>query len=168
MDVQMVFYDFFHISYQKLEIWERLFFTLCSRPPSVMNYWRWPRNVKEKWSILNFYFLVRNMKKIIKYHLNIYKKYMLDQTLEGVPQKLRLPCPSEVQNWKGRGRLNFWARALKFFAVTYLLKIFKWYLHHFFISVIICHLPKSWKAYYSRSCVFHALYNSCITPSSCF
>ena len=28
--------------------------------------------MKEKWSIFNFYFLVRNMKKIIKYHLNIY------------------------------------------------------------------------------------------------
>ena len=97
------------------------------------------------------------MKKIIKYHLNIYKKYMLDQNLEGVAQKVRLPRPSEVQNWKGHGRLNFWARALKFFTDTYFLKIFKWYLDHFFISVMICHLPKSWKAYYSRCCVFHAV-----------
>ena len=95
------------------------------------------------------------MKKIIKYHLNIHKKYMLDQNLEGVPQKVRLPRPSEVQNWKGRGRRNFWARALKFCTDTYFLKIFKWYLHHFLISVTVCHLPKSWKAYYSRCCVFH-------------
>ena len=94
------------------------------------------------------------MKKIIKYHLNIYKKYMLDQNLEGVAQKVRLPRPSEVQNWKGRGRLNFWARALKFFTDTYFLKIFKWNLYNFFISVIICHLPESWKAYYSRCCIF--------------
>ena len=97
------------------------------------------------------------MKKIIKYHLNIHKKYMLDQNLEGVPQKVRLPHPSEVQNWKGRGRRNFWARALKFCTDTYFLKIFKWYLHHFLISVTVCHLPKSWKAYYSRCCVFHGV-----------
>ena len=47
------------------------------------------------------------MKKIIRYHLNIYKKYMLDQNLEGLAQKVMLPRPSEVQNWKGMAGLIF-------------------------------------------------------------
>ena len=29
-------------------------------------------------------------------------------------QKIRLPCLSEVQNWNGHGRLNFWATTFKF------------------------------------------------------
>jgi hypothetical protein len=32
---------------------------------------------------------------------------MLDQNLEGVAQKMRLPRPSEAQILKERGRLNF-------------------------------------------------------------
>ena len=50
---------------------------------------------------------IKDTEIFIKHHLFVYKKYMLDQNLEGVAQKMRLPRPSEVQNLKGRGRLNF-------------------------------------------------------------
>ena len=34
----------------------------------------------------------------IKHHLFVYKRYMTDQNLEGLTQKIWLPRPSEVQN----------------------------------------------------------------------
>ena len=34
----------------------------------------------------------------IKHHLFVYKRYMLDQSLEGMAQKMTLPRPLQVQN----------------------------------------------------------------------
>ena len=82
--------------------------------------------------------------------MNIYKKCMLDQNLEGVAQKMRLPRPSEAQNWKGRGRLNFWATALKFCTSTYFSKIFKWYLYDIFIFPLVSYFEKMQKSDMSR------------------
>ena len=89
-------------------------------------------------------------KNFIWYHLKTYKKYMLDQNLEGVAQKMRLPCLSEAQNWKGRGRLNFCATALKFCTSTYFSKIFKWYLHDIFILPLVSDFEKMQKSDMSR------------------
>ena len=75
---------------------------------------------------------------------------MLDQNLEGVAQKMRLPRPSEAQNWKGRGRLNFWATALKFCTSTYFSKIFKWYLYDIFIFPLVSYFEKMQKSDMSR------------------
>ena len=82
--------------------------------------------------------------------MNIYKKCMLDQNLEGVAQKMRLPRPSEVQNWKGCGRLNFWATAQKFCTSSYFLKIFKWYLYNIFIFPLVSDFEKMQKSDMSR------------------
>ena len=109
------------------------------------------------------------MKKIIKYHLNTYKKCMLDQNLEGVAQKMRLPRPSEAQNWKGHGRLNFWATALKFCTSTYFSKIFKWYLHDIFIFPLVSDFEKmqksdmsrlQWSLDHTNSCKGQTFFNS--------
>ena len=50
----------------------------------------------------------------------------------GVTQKLGLPRPFKVQNWNGRGRLNFWATPMKLCKIAFFIKIFKWYYYLFF------------------------------------
>ena len=63
---------------------------------------------------------------------------------------MRLPRPSEAQILKERGRLNFWATALKFCTTTYFLKIFKWYLYNIFIFPLVSDLEKMQKNDMSR------------------
>ena len=57
-----------------------------------------PTQEKKKWLFSNFSFPVRDTKNWIKYHLNAYKKSIIDQNLEGVAEKLSLPRPLEFQN----------------------------------------------------------------------
>ena len=51
---------------------------------------------------------------------------VLDQNLEDVAQKMRLPRPLEVQNWNGSSWLNFWATSSRFWENSHLFKMFKW------------------------------------------
>tara|TARA_Y100001956_G_C3963933_1_gene117975 strand:+ start:279 stop:458 length:180 start_codon:yes stop_codon:yes gene_type:complete len=41
---------------------------------------------------------IKDTEIFIKHHLFVYKRYMLDQSLEGVAQKMTLPRPLQVQN----------------------------------------------------------------------
>ena len=75
--------------------------------------------------------------------MNIYKKYILFQNLRNVAQKLCLPCSFKVQNWNGRGKLDFSATHLKFWKNVYFLKIFKWYYYHFLIFLLGSDLEKT-------------------------
>ena len=59
-----------------------------------------------------------------------YKKSIIDQNLKGIAHPKRLPCPWKVQNWNGRGRLNFWATPSKFWRKWYFFKIYKWCYYH--------------------------------------
>ena len=79
----------------------------------------------------NFSFPVTDTKNWWKYHLMAYKKSIIDQNLKGIAHLKRLPCPWEVWNWNGRGRLNFWATPFKFWKKWYFSKIYKWYYYHF-------------------------------------
>ena len=41
---------------------------------------------------------IKNTEFFIKHHLFVFKRYMLDKSLEGVVQKMTLPRPLQVQN----------------------------------------------------------------------
>ena len=41
---------------------------------------------------------IKDTEIFIKHHLFVYKRYMLDQSLEGVAQKMTLSDPLQVQN----------------------------------------------------------------------
>ena len=58
-------------------------------------------------------FLLEIQKNWWKYYLKAYKKSIIDQNLKGIAHLKRLPCPWEVWNWNGHGRLNFWATPSK-------------------------------------------------------
>ena len=128
-----MFYSFFCIFNRKAEIWEKLLFILRSSPQVVyiLNHdflYHLGAILKKKKNLFsNFSFLVEDTEKWIKHHFFVYKKSITDQNFKGIPQKIGLPCPWEVQNWNGRGGRNFWATTSKFWENSYFLKIFKWY-----------------------------------------
>ena len=125
---QMMFYSFFCISNRKAEFWKELLFHHKSTLRRILknSYVGWPRFVVKKKLFSKFSFPVRDTKKWIKHHLFVYKRSKNDQNFKDLAQKLRLPCPWQVQNWNGRGGRNFWATTSKFWENSYFLKIFKW------------------------------------------
>ena len=103
--VQMIFYSIFCVSNRKARIREKLLFPFLSSPQVVIIvhnngifYHLGATQEKKKWLFSNFSFPVRDTKNWIKYHLNTYKKSIIDQNLEGVAEKLSLPHPLEFQN----------------------------------------------------------------------
>ena len=80
----------------------------------------------------------------------VYKIYIFFQNLEGVAQKLSLPRPFILQNSKGRGRPNFWARPSKFWKNIYFLKINKWCYHDILVSLLVSDLKKMTRTFLSR------------------
>ena len=50
---------------------------------------------------------IKDTEIFIKHHLFVYKRYMLDQNLEGVAHQMALSRPLQDQNGNGRSRLNF-------------------------------------------------------------
>ena len=116
IDKQMIFYKIFCISIRKSNRREK--------PKNCHEIW--PPDGKYEWFLAiytiggpfvtsnfqffpNFWLLDRDTENFINYHLFIYKRFMLDQNLKDLAQKLGLPHPSQVQNWNGRGGLIFWA-----------------------------------------------------------
>ena len=90
-----------------------------------------------------------DIKIITTHHLYIYKSCVFTQNLEGVTQKISLPCPWPFETSQGRGRLIFWATTSKFGEKTHLLMIFKWYEIMFLIPPLVSDLKKSgWAAPY--------------------
>ena len=85
---------------------------------------------------------IKDTEFFIKHHLFVYKRYILDQNLEGLTKEKRLPCPWQSQNRNGRSRLNFWATSSKFWENSYFLKMFKWYLNQFWIFSMVQELQK--------------------------
>ena len=69
----------------------------------------------------------------------------------GVAQKLGLPCPFEIQNSSGHGRLKFWATPSKFSKMAYFLEMFKWYYYHFKTFLHASDLEKCLLALASRA-----------------
>ena len=65
-----------------------------------------------------------DIKIIITHHLYIYKSCVFTQNLEGVTQKISLPCPWEVWNGQGRGSVIFQATLFKFCGKLTSFKIF--------------------------------------------
>ena len=59
-----------------------------------------------------------------------------------VAPKLRELRPFWVQNTNGRGTLNFWARSLKLWNFTYLLKVFQCLFINFLLSLIVLEIAK--------------------------
>jgi hypothetical protein len=57
-----------------------------------------PTQDKENLIFENCWIPVKDGNFFIKHHLFVYKRYMTDQNLEGLTQKIWLPRPSEVQN----------------------------------------------------------------------
>ena len=67
-----------------------------------------------------------DIKIIITHHLYIYKSCVFTQNLEGVTQKISLPCPWEVWNGQGHGRLIFQTTPFKFCGKFTLHEILNW------------------------------------------
>ena len=89
------------------------------------------------------------IKNIISHHLKIIKRCVFSPNLEGVAQKISLPCPWPFQTSQGRGRLIFWATPSKFGEKIHLLIIFKWCEIMFLIPPLVSDLRKSgWAAPY--------------------
>ena len=102
---QIIFYSFFCVSNRKAEIWEKLLFPLLSSPQVVIIvhnhgffYHLGATQEKKNHLFSNFSFPVRDTKNWIKYHLMAYKKSIIDQSLEGMAEKLSLPHHLEFQN----------------------------------------------------------------------
>jgi hypothetical protein len=57
-----------------------------------------PTQNREKQYFVNCWIPVKDGNFFVKHHLFVYIKYMIDQNLEGLAQKIGLPRPSEVQN----------------------------------------------------------------------
>ena len=121
IDKQMISYKIFCISIKKSEIREKLKIWWDKWPPdgiycqkSLIFTIGGPFVSSNFQFFLNFWLLDRDTENFIKYHLFIYKRSMFDQNLKGLAQKLGLPRPWQVQNWNGRGGLNFWATTSKF------------------------------------------------------
>ena len=67
-----------------------------------------------------------DIKIIITHHLYIYKSCVFTQNLEGVTQKISLPCPWEVWNGQGHGSVIFQATLFKFCGKLTFYKILNW------------------------------------------
>ena len=70
---------------------------------------------KKKQFFLNLSFPIEDAEKWIKHHFFVYRKSISDQNIKGIPQKIGLPHPWEVQNWNGLGGRSFWATTFNFF-----------------------------------------------------
>ena len=133
IDKKWCFIHFSVSSTRKLKFEKSFFFFFRIAPKWYKKSWLWtiiyhlgatPEKKKQFFS--NFSFPVEDTEKWIKHHFFVYKKSITDQNFKGIPQKIGLPRPWEVQNWNGRGGHSFWATTSKFWGNSYFLKIFKW------------------------------------------
>ena len=66
-----------------------------------------------------------SIKKVVKYHLIILKKYAFAQNFKAAGQKSSLPCPSEISTLKPHKTVHFIVRTFKFWKNVYFIKIYK-------------------------------------------
>ena len=121
IDKQTIFYRIFCISIRKSEIREKLKIWCDKWPPDGIYCQKsliFTIGGPYFMTIFHFFsynwFSDKDTENLWKHHLFVYKRSMLDENLKGLAQKLGLPRPWQVQNWNGRGGLNFWATTSKF------------------------------------------------------